>query len=175
MDEKQPMPQLMLLLETKDIKAGNCFRFLGSEWDCYEISRSGKIIGLDGERSKISGDEIWERYETLQKMDNEEFSSERRRFVERCRVMRGQPSDAELLEIARRLALEHETSRGQTLWGDFAGLDEETLGKLAELMTAETTEKTDGDRRSHKKEYAKIYKRLVLAKAAQRVRGQTKH
>lgn len=161
---KTDKPPQMTMLETKGVYARDYFRFRGTPDACYAVTRSWQFIGLDGEAAALSEDEIWERYDDIERISRTEYEGLQAEYRDRIWRARGQPDARELEALAPAFLDEYCNRHADGRWKAVCRYDEETLRRL--LDRAVEALAPEGGARERQKKYQQMYKDLVLAKAA---------
>ena len=99
MAQKDKPPQLTML-EAKGIFARDCFRFQDQPEVYYCITRNKRFVGLNGEEMPLSEDDIWERYDIIEKISRAAFAQAQSEYRDRLWQARGQPNTLELASLA---------------------------------------------------------------------------
>lgn len=158
-------PGQIMMLEAKGISRGDCFRFRDRADACYAVSRTCQFIGLDGEAAALSEDEIWERYDAVEKISRAEYEAAQAEYRDRVWRSRGQPDARELDELAPVFLEEYCGHYADGHWKAVCRYDEETLRRLLD-KTVDALFPPPPAGRERQKKYQAMYRDLVLTKAA---------
>lgn len=162
---KKDKPSQMAMLEARGVHARDYFRFTDAPDAYYAVTRSYQFLGLDGEPEELTEDDIWERYEAIEKVAREEYERAQSEFRDRRWRALGQPDARELEAMAPVFLDEYLNRHEARRWLAFCGYDEETLRRLLDrIIDALVPGKPTAAQRQ--KKYQEIYRELVLAKAS---------
>lgn len=158
-------PGQITMLEAKGISIRDCFRFRDRADAYYAVSRTCQFIGLDGEPAALSEDEIWERYDAVEKISRAEYEAAQAEYRDKVWRSRGQPDARELDELAPVFVEEYCRHYADGHWKAVCMYDEETLRRLLD-KTVDALFLSPPTGRERQKKYQAMYRDLVLAKAA---------
>lgn len=164
MGRTQKPPQ-MAMLEAKGIYSRDYFRFADGLGGCYAVSRNYVFIGLDGEPADLSEDDLWERYDAIEKISKGAFERAQAEYRDALWHSRGQPDAQELEALALLFLDAYRNHYGENRWRQVCGYDEETIRRLLDrVIDAFFPEPPTAAQRQ--KKYQALYRELVLVKAS---------
>ena len=153
--EKTAKPDYMYLLECRGIHARGYFRFRDTPDECYAVTRGYRIYRMDGEPAALTENELWERYEQLERISRETYDTARRKLL-------GQPAEEELSVLAERFVREYGERYTEGAWRILCSYDEETLRKVLEQAAKQM------EPENHSKQKAlfrNLFREIALARA----------
>ena len=166
MAQKDKPPQLTML-EAKGIFARDCFRFQDQPEVYYCITRNKRFVGLNGEEMPLSEDDIWERYDIIEKISRAAFAQAQSEYRDRLWQARGQPNTLELASLAPAFLDAYCNHYEDRKWQAVCRYEEETFRRLLDLSMETLFPHEAGTYRDRQRTYQQMYRDLVLAKAAQ--------
>lgn len=152
------LPPELALLEAKEIRPGDCFVLRGDPDRFFTVTRALHILGVDGEVTAFSENDVWEQFDRIEKRPREVFDQMAAAYREERWRRRGQPDSRALSAMAERFGEDY--AREGNGWHWACRFDEETLYRLAKR--AAELEAPPPERR---KLFRRMYHDLVLAKA----------
>lgn len=166
MAQKDKPPQLMML-EAKGIFIRDCFRFQDQPEVYYCITRNKRFVGLDGEEIPLSENDIWERYQAIEKISRAAFAQAQSEYRDRIWQARGQPNTMELASLAPVFLDAYCNHYEDRQWQAVCRYEEETLRRLLDLSMEALFPNDESAHQDRQRKYRQMYRDLVLAKAAQ--------
>lgn len=160
----------LLMLEAKGIHMRDAFRFTDAAGGYYLITRGGQMTDLSGEMVVLSEDEIWERFDAVERISHTAFEEAQQAYRDAIWRARGQPDTQTLESYGVIFLREYKTNYAAARWKCFCRYDEETLRRLVERVV-DAFFPMPPDAKTRQKKWQQIYLDLVMAKAALSVVG----
>lgn len=155
------------LLGQKGICPGGYFVVRGERESYYHLNARKNIIGLDGTGAAFSEDDIWESYENVERCEKEEYEGAAARRRDEIWRERGQPTQSELVLLAKEFAAEYFDFHDREHWTRFCMDDEETLCRMILQAIALRFPEDKLGKAQRQKRYQKIFRDVVFTKISQ--------
>lgn len=130
MKKPTPLPPEIKLLEGREIHPGDAFVIHGETPRYCLLTSSLKILELNGEEIHFSENDIWERYEKIEKIELSRFQRARQAFLEQLWQERGKPGPEDISALSDRFLSAWSGDTDGTDWGFLCRYDEETIRRV---------------------------------------------